>query len=122
VVLAIFLLDLLLARRAWCGSLCPVGAFYGLIGQVAVVRVSAAQREACDDCLDCFAVCPEAKIIQPALKGADKGLGPVITSGLCSNCGRCIDVCARDVFEFSHRFHKPRPSVAAGDNHREVSQ
>lgn len=120
-VLAIFILDLLIARRAWCGSLCPVGAFYGLIGQVALLRVSAARREACDDCLDCYAVCPEQKVIRPALKGAPQGIGPVIASGLCSNCGRCIDVCARDVFEFTQRFNNQRPSVAATDNQSEVS-
>lgn len=72
VVAAIFLLDLFVGRRAWCGHLCPVGAFYGLLGEVAVLRVSAVRREQCDDCMDCFAVCPEHHVIKPALKGAEK--------------------------------------------------
>ena len=67
------LLDLFVGRRAWCGHLCPVGAFYGLLGEVAVLRVSAVRREQCDDCMDCFAVCPEHHVIKPALKGAEKG-------------------------------------------------
>ena len=104
-VTAIFLLDFLVGRRLWCGHLCPVGAFYGLIGRGSVVRVSASGRENCDDCMDCFAVCPEQQVIRPALKGADKGLGPVIISGQCTNCGRCIDVCARDVFHLTTRFN-----------------
>ena len=46
-------------------------------------------------------VCPEPQVITPALKGSGT---PVITSGDCTNCGRCIDVCPDDVFRFSHRF------------------
>ena len=105
IVTAVFLLDLLVSRRAWCSHLCPMGAFYSLLGSYSLLRVRADARAACDDCMDCFRVCPEPKIIRPALKGADKGIGPVIDSGLCSNCGRCIDVCAEDVFRFGSRFH-----------------
>ena len=121
VVAAVFLLDLFVGRRAWCGRLCPVGAFYGLLGEGAVLRVSAARREQCDDCMDCFAICPEHQIIRPALKGADKGVGPLITSGNCTNCGRCIDVCARDVFEFTSRFPNSRQVVSGVNQQREVS-
>lgn len=121
VVAAVFLLDLFVGRRAWCGRLCPVGAFYGLLGEGSLLRVSAARREECDDCMDCFAICPEHQVIKPALKGADKGLGPVITSGNCTNCGRCIDVCARDVFEFTTRIPKSRQAVSGVNQQREVS-
>jgi ferredoxin-type protein NapH len=55
--------------------------------------------------MDCFIVCPEQQVIRPALKGADKGIGPVITSANCTNCGRCIDVCSKDVFHFGSRFN-----------------
>ena len=103
-ILGIFLFDLLVSRDGWCGHLCPVGAFYSLLSTRAPVRVSAVNREACDDCMDCFAVCPEAQIIKPALKGANKGIGPLIQSNLCTNCGRCIDVCAPDVFSYTNRF------------------
>jgi len=121
IVLAVFLLDLLIARRAWCGRLCPVGAFYGLLGEASVLRVSAVRREQCDDCMDCYAVCPEHQVIRPALKGNDHALeSPVITSGNCTNCGRCIDVCARNVFEFTHRFNS-RLDVPGANPKREVS-
>ena len=121
VVAAVFLLDLFVGRRAWCGRLCPVGAFYGLLGEGALLRVSAARREQCDDCMDCFAICPEHQVIRPALKGADKGVGPLITSGNCTNCGRCIEVCARDVFEFTTRFPISRQVVSGVNQQREVS-
>ena len=103
-VLAIFLFDLLISRDGWCGHYCPVGAFYSLLSTRAVLRVSAVNREACDDCMDCFNVCPESQVIKPALKGANKGISPVIVANQCTNCGRCIDVCAVDVFQFSNRF------------------
>ena len=122
VVAAVFLLDVFVGRRAWCGRLCPAGAFYGLVGEGAVLRVSAVRREQCDDCMDCFAICPEHQVIKPALKGADKGIGPVIMSGHCTNCGRCIDVCGRDVFEFSTRFSNNSRQAVGGVNHKsEVS-
>jgi ferredoxin-type protein NapH len=117
-VLAIFLLDLLISRRAWCGHLCPVGAFYSLLGHKSLLRVAAAGRQDCDDCMDCFVVCPEPQVIRPALKSEPAGTGPVILSSQCTNCGRCIDVCARDVFRFDSRFHNDKTSMVT--NKREV--
>lgn len=108
-VLGVFVMDFVLARRGWCGHLCPVGAFYGLLGRKSLLRVTADKRAACDDCMDCFAVCPEMHVITPALRGADDDT-PLILSPDCTNCGRCIDVCSVDVFRFTHRFDKtPSP-------------
>ncbi|MES0883521.1 quinol dehydrogenase ferredoxin subunit NapH [Roseibium sp. SCP14] len=107
-VIGVFLFDLIIARRGWCGHLCPVGAFYGLLGNRSVLRVTASKRAACDDCMDCFAVCPEMHVITPALRGQEADT-PIILSPDCTNCGRCIDVCSVDVFEFTHRFDT-RPS------------
>lgn len=102
VILAcVFLYDLFVAQHGWCGHVCPVGAFYGLIGRGSLLRVSARFRDRCDDCTDCYRVCPEPHVIPPALKG--KGT-PVIRSADCTNCGRCIDVCSKDVFRFTNRF------------------
>ncbi|MEP1571650.1 quinol dehydrogenase ferredoxin subunit NapH [Roseibium album] len=130
VAAGVFLFDLFVARRGWCGHICPVGAFYGLIGKVALVRVSAANRDACDNCMDCYAVCPEKQVISPALKGAP-GSSPIILAGDCTNCGGCIDVCAQHVFSFTHRFDErivePSPQSApeqsaASKIHKECSQ
>ena len=111
VVTAVFLFDLVVSRRGWCSHICPVGAFYGLVGTKSALRVSAANRVSCEDCMDCYAVCPENHVISPALKGKS-GDTPVILSPDCTNCGRCIDVCAVDVFAFTHRFDQ-RVSEAA---------
>ena len=105
VVLAVFVLDLFVMHRGWCGHLCPVGACYGLIGKASPLRVVATKREACNDCMDCFAVCPEPLVIKAPLKDGAKGVGPVILASECTNCGRCIDVCSKDVFSFGSRFN-----------------
>lgn len=102
-VIAVFLFDLVVSRRGWCGHLCPVGAFYGLLGEASLLRVSATDRAKCNDCMDCFAVCPEMQVITPALRGTDADT-PLILDRDCTNCGRCIDVCSLDVFAFTHRF------------------
>ena len=104
VLLAVFLFDLFVMRHGWCGHLCPVGAFYSLVGRVAVVRIKLPARAACNDCMDCFAVCPEPQVIRPALK-AIAGTPPLILEVNCTNCGRCIDVCSKDVFAFGTRFN-----------------
>ena len=102
--LAIFLFDLFVVKNGWCSHLCPVGAFYGTLGRAALLRVSTPRRAACDDCMACYAVCPEPHVITPALKGERTGQGPIILSGDCTNCGACIDSCPERVFTFTHRF------------------
>lgn len=114
VIGGIFLFDLFVMKRGWCGHLCPVGAFYGLLGRVRLVRVSAQRREDCNDCLDCFTACPEQHVIRLPLKGANKGVGPLILDSDCTSCGRCIDVCAKDVFTFVPRFAPGKDGTPRG--------
>jgi ferredoxin-type protein NapH len=99
VILGIFVLDLFISRDGWCGRLCPVGAFYSLLNFFSPLRVAASKPQNCDDCADCYAICPEPKIIHPVLK--DKTHAQAIESALCTKCGRCIDVCPQDVFQLS---------------------
>ena len=114
VMAAVFAFDLLVMRRGWCGHLCPMGAFYAQVGRVAAVRVVAHRRDRCDDCLECYAVCPEPVVIKPALKGV-AGTGAAIVSGDCTNCGRCVDVCAQDVFSFGTRWSgRDAPAAPTG--------
>jgi len=107
IVVGVFLYDLLLGLKGWCGHVCPVGAAYSLLNFAAIPRVSAAARGRCNDCMDCFAVCPEPQVIRPALKGAGS---PVIRAINCTTCGRCVDVCSKEVFRITTRFDHRRDS------------
>lgn len=106
-VAAVFLFDLLVAPRGWCGHVCPMGAAYQLIGSKSLLRISAQHASRCNDCADCFAVCPEPHIIPGPLKGKG-GAGPVIATSECTNCARCVDVCGQNVFVITHRFDSRR--------------
>jgi len=114
IVLCVFLFDLAISERGWCGRLCPMGAFYSLLALASPVRVSAINREQCNDCMDCYRICPEPQVIKPVLTSAGQGKSPIILSPACTNCGRCIDVCTEDVFEFTTRFRKHKVSNTPG--------
>ena len=77
----------------------------GLLGRFALLRVAAPQRRACDDCMDCFKVCPEPQVIRPALKAVGQDHALILSSD-CTACGRCVDVCSKDVFRLTTRFNR----------------
>ncbi|WP_321395623.1 quinol dehydrogenase ferredoxin subunit NapH [Emcibacter sp.] len=101
VILLIFLFDLFVVKHGWCGHLCPVGAFYGLVGRYSPLTVRAKNRQACDRCGDCFNVCPEPQILAPALFPEKPEVSSTVNQVDCLRCGRCLDVCHVDVFAFS---------------------
>lgn len=123
VIAAVFLFDLFVAKRGWCTHICPMGAFYSLVGKVSPLKVRADARSACDDCGECYVVCPEPQILKPVLKGEEKGIFPVIQAGECTNCGRCIDVCAEEVFHFGLRYKNNQSKVnkAIGNKHEVIT-
>jgi ferredoxin-type protein NapH len=98
VLLLIFVLDLFVVRRGWCGSLCPLGAFYSLVGRRSAVRIGF-EADRCDRCGDCTPVCPEPHAIDFHRMGA---IG-FVDSGDCTNCARCLEVCPRGAFRFTLR-------------------
>jgi ferredoxin-type protein NapH len=97
-VLGVFLFDLFILRNGWCGHLCPLGAFYALVGKLAQVRVRF-DTPTCTHCGECARVCPEPQVLN-LREAAAAGM---IASGECSNCGRCITVCPEDTLHFDLR-------------------
>ncbi len=117
VVAGIFLFDVVVTKHGWCSHVCPMGAMYSLIGAPALVKVRTPNREQCDDCMECFEVCPEPKILPPALRqGMRQGLPAVVSSSLCTRCGRCVDICSKDVFAFGFLTTGKAKPGEAGEN------
>lgn len=94
ILLAMFLIELLVVKNLWCGRICPLGAFYSLIGKARLLRVKH-NVESCTACNKCFEVCPEVQVLDIV-----KIKSGTINNSECTNCGRCIDVCAYKALKF----------------------
>lgn len=96
--LGILSLELAAGPDLWCGRLCPLGAFWALVGRInpkPLVRITF-EDAACTRCGDCLRVCPEQQILR--FKNlAQTGRVP---SGECLLCGRCISVCPEDALRW----------------------
>ena len=96
--LGIFLLDALVLRHGWCGGLCPLGAFWSIVGRTAQVRV-AFDDASCTRCGDCVKSCPEPRVLHFG-NAASTGM---VASGECTNCGRCVAICPESSLRFELR-------------------
>jgi polyferredoxin len=79
--LGAFLVWMVVTRRPWCRTVCPLGAIYALFNPIAAFRLRA-DREACSGCDRCQSVCP-VDIDPPTEIGS---LG-------CIHCLECVRVC-----------------------------
>jgi ferredoxin-type protein NapH len=109
-VLGVFLFDLLILRHGWCGHLCPLGAFYAVVGRVAQLRVRF-DAPTCTHCGECARVCPEPQVLN--LRAATEA--GMVTSGECTNCGRCIPVCPEHTLSFDLRAVIDKHNLATRD-------
>lgn len=85
---AILLIEIVVSRRVWCRSLCPLGGFYSLLAHFSPVRIGFV-KERCTRCDDCLNACPVEEVLAPSL---EQGVLQV-TAGDCSRCLACIDIC-----------------------------
>jgi ferredoxin-type protein NapH len=99
VIAGIVILDLYVLKHGWCGSLCPLGAFYALLGRRSPLRIGFDSKR-CDHCGDCVVVCPEKQVIDFKAMAASGS----IDSGECTRCNRCLEVCPRDAYQLTLRF------------------
>lgn len=97
-LLAIFLFDLLILKNGWCGHLCPLGAFWSVVGKVSLLKVRF-DKTTCTHCGECARVCPEPQVLN-LKKLEERGL---VFSGECSNCGRCTALCPEGSLAFDLR-------------------
>jgi polyferredoxin len=75
-------------RRLWCGTVCPVGAFLGLISRYSLFKVKM-DRSKCIACNACVRSCK--------LDVIDNNNNYWIDYSRCVSCYNCIDSCSNDV-------------------------
>jgi ferredoxin-type protein NapH len=97
-LLGLFVFDLLVLRHGWCGRLCPLGAFYSIVGRYSWLKMHF-DGPSCTHCGECIRVCPEPQVLN-LNRAAATGY---IKSGDCTNCARCISVCPEDTLAFDWR-------------------
>lgn len=107
-VAAILLIELLVARRVWCRSLCPLGGFYSCVADVSPVRVGFS-ADRCTHCNDCLKVCPVEEVLLPSLERRH----PQVTSGDCTRCMACLDSCPAHALTVSFGYRSPSTETTA---------
>ncbi len=111
VVPFLLVLDTFVLRHGWCGSLCPLGGFWSVVGAASLARVRFDAAK-CDRCGDCAIVCPESQV----LRFGEMARTGLVRSGDCSNCLRCVEVCPHDALALGSRFH-PHSHIPEGNEH-----
>lgn len=94
VVFLVFLFDIFIIKYGWCGYLCPVGAFYSILGHKGLIKIFHT-KENCTNCMKCKIVCPEVEVLDKI--GIISGS---VNKSACTDCGRCIDVCNDNSLNF----------------------
>ncbi|MBV6342330.1 4Fe-4S binding protein [Candidatus Magnetobacterium casense] len=84
-------------RGGFCGHLCPMGAFYSLIGRGNLIK-PVHNPDKCTMCMRCVEVCPERQVLHMIGKK-----NAMVSSGQCINCGRCIEVCGDNAIGLGSR-------------------
>jgi polyferredoxin len=82
--------------RTWCNTLCPVGAFLGLVGHFSFFRprIDAATCASCGACAGtCKASCIDAE-------------NAAIDASRCVSCFNCLGSCKRGAISYSFRQEK----------------
>ena len=97
VAFGLFAIDAFLGDRLVCSKLCPLGAFYAVVGKFSLLRIEHNAGN-CTNCMKCKLICPENQVL--GIIGKQSGF---IKSSECISCGRCIDVCDDDALKFNIR-------------------
>lgn len=99
-VLVVSLVLMVFVYRPYCRTICPLGAFYGLLNRVSMWRI---ERESalCDRCERCKEVCPIRIDVDIDVNHPE-----------CIRCLDCVKVCPSGALSFSGVPVLPRSSPA----------
>lgn len=103
-VVLLFLSEIFFSQRAWCRYACPIGTTYGFIGWTSTMKIK--WTDACDHCNVCSDVCLVPHVLEITKKKETTKSEILITSGDCTMCGRCIDVCHTDALSYESKLKK----------------
>lgn len=98
VVGLIVIAELVLVRRVWCRSLCPLGGFYSQLGRISPLAV-AYDSAKCSHCGECQRVCFVQEVLTPSLESQMN----MVHSGECTRCGACVGICPDKALDFGLR-------------------
>lgn len=85
ILLAITVIGSLIYDRFFCKYICPVGAFYGIIGKTSPTKVER-NDNLCIHCKACNKACPVNIDVEKAVK---------VTNAECINCNECVLACPK---------------------------
>ena len=84
VLLGVSLLGSIVYDRFFCKYLCPMGAFYSIVGKVSPTKV-VRNVDVCIDCKACTKICPVNIDVAKEVK---------VTTAECINCNECVLACS----------------------------
>ncbi len=83
-ILVAMLLSSLFYERLFCRYLCPLGAYYSIVGRLSFFKIKR-KKSSCVDCKRCDKSCPAALDISSSERADSRGE--------CLSCMNCVEVC-----------------------------
>lgn len=83
-ILVAMLLSSLFYERLFCRYLCPLGAYYSIVGRFSFFKIKR-KKSSCVDCKRCDKSCPAALDISSSERADSRGE--------CLSCMNCVEVC-----------------------------
>lgn len=104
------ILALLYQKRLWCRTLCPLGAFAGIMANISILRLNITKKNCGKRCAGtiCSQAEPDTNNKCPMGIEVPQGIDP----HFCSLCGKCLKDCPRDRIAVNWRF--PSQIVSPG--------
>lgn len=91
VIFVLFIILIFVVERGWCKYFCPVGALFAPFNKISMVHISV-KKGKCVDCNACSYNCPMGIDVPNMNRDPE-----------CIICGKCVDVCPKDLIKLEKR-------------------